>query len=84
MMLVVRVLPSVSSGLLNVCELMVRKLPIHQVFKNLMFSAHPHGALFHTRMPGIRCTSPKTIPNKQTVSILDEEAQLVGPTGDQR
>ena len=62
-------------GLLNVCELVVRKLRFTKCFKIDVFSAS-HGALFQTRCWNT-LLSPKTIPNKQTVSILDEEAQLV-------
>ena len=62
-------------GLLNECELVVRKLPCHQVFLKLMLSVPP------TARSSARCwntlLSPKTIPNKQTVSVLDVEAQLV-------
>ena len=62
-------------GLLNVCELVVRKLRFTKCFFKDVVSAS-HGAS-SKHDAGIRCFSPKTITNKSTVRKLDEEAQLV-------
>ena len=63
-------------GLLNVCELVVRKLRFTKCFKNLMLSAHPTAPLPNTLLE-YAAFLPKRSPTSQTVSILDEEAQLV-------
>ena len=71
-------------GLLNVCELMVRKLSLTKCL-HIHFVSASHGAS-SKHVAGIRCFSPKTIPNKQTVRHWDEEAQLVARrvTNDER
>ena len=69
-------------GLLNVCELVVRKLRFTKCFKFDVFSAS-HGAS-SKHDAGIRCFLSKQSPTSKPSDTLDEEAQLVGPTGDQR
>ena len=51
-------------GLLNVCELVVRKLPFIKCFKIDVFSAS-HGALFQTQMLEYAAFLPKQSPTSQ-------------------